>query len=157
MSTGPTDWRASLDYGRDFYTCICNLLVHLDLQHTTFSPRMLRSTHYQLPILHRNSADILSDMPTFGLQLESFYSRNMRRPEVSVLVHWGLQPVDGRYYRSFTIACSMGTSDADREENGSERPIHHGHSVWMTPGPNPSPLRVQPDHEFTDSATASAS
>ena len=150
ISIGSTNWRASLDYRRDFYTCICNLFVHLDLQHKTFSPRMLRSTHYQLSILHGNSADMLSDMPTFGLQLESFYLRNMRRPEVFVHFHWDLQPINGCYYRSFTIACPMGTSDADTEKDGSERPIYHGHSVWLTLDPNHSPLRVQSDHEITN-------
>ena len=111
---------------------------------------MLWSTHYQLPILHGNSAGILSDMPTFGLQLESFCSRNMRRPEVFLHFRCGLQSIDGCYYRSFAIAYSMGTSDGDREKDRSMRPIHHGHSVWLTPDPNHSPLRVQSDLEFTN-------
>ena len=145
MSTGSNYWRASLDIGRDFYPCIRNLLVHLDLQQKTFSPRMLRNSHHQLPILHLNSAGMLSDMSTFRLQLESFYSWNMRRPEVLVHVHWGLQLVDGRYYCSFTIACSVGPSDVDRKEDRSEHPILHGHSVWMTPDPYHSPLREQRD------------
>ena len=149
MSTGPTGWRASLDYGRDFYSCIRNLLVHLDLQQKTFSPGMLRSSHHQLPILHINSAGMLSDMPTYSLQLELFYSRNMWRPEVLVSIYWGLQLVDGRYYRSFTIASPMGPSDADREEDRFERLILHGYSVWLTSNPNHSPLLT--------SATASAS
>ena len=150
MSTGSTYWRASLDYGRDFYPCIRNLLVHLDLQQKTFSPRMLRSSHHQLPILHLNSAGMLSDMPTFSFQLESLYSRNMRRPEVLVPIHCGLQLVDGRYYRSFTIAYSVGPSDVDWKEVRSEYPILHGHSVWMTPDPYNSPLRAQPDQGFAN-------
>ena len=139
---GSTCWRASLDYGRDFYPCIRNLLIHLDLQQKTFSPRMLRSSHDQLPILHRHSTGILSDMPTFSLQLESFYSRKMRRPEVLVPIRWGLQLFDGRYYRGFTIACTMGPSDADAKEDRSEHLIFHGRSVWMTPVPNPSLVRA---------------
>ena len=150
IATASTDWRASLDYLRDFNTCICNLLVHVDLQHKTFSPRMPWSTHYQLPIFRGNGAGMLSDMPTFGLQLESFYSRNMWRPEIFIHFYWGLQSIDGYYYRSFTIACSMGTSDGDREKGGFMRPIHHGHSVWLTSDPNHSPFRVPSDLEFTN-------
>ena len=135
-ATGSTYWRASLDHGRDIYSCIRNLLVHLDLQQKTFSPRMLRSPHNQLPLLHRNSTGILSHMSTFSLQLESFHSRDMWRPEVLVPIHWGLQLFDGRYYRSFTVARFMGPSDADRKENRFEYPVLHGYSVWMTPNPN---------------------
>ena len=135
-ATGSTYWRASLDHGRDFYPCIRNLLVHLDLQQKTFSPRMLRSSHDQLPLLHHISIGILSHMSTFSLQLESFYSRDMRRPEVLVPIRWGLQLFDGRYYRSFTVACSMGPSDADRKEDRFEYPVLHGYNVWMTPNLN---------------------
>lgn len=53
----------------------------------------------------------------------------MRGPEVFVPIHWGLQLVDGRHYRSFTIACSMGPSDVYGKEDLSEHPILHGHSV----------------------------
>ena len=150
MSTGRIGWRAFLVCGRDFYPCIRNLLVHLDLQQKTFSPRMLRSSHHQLPILHSSSAGILSDMPTFSLQLESFHSRNMRRPEVRVPIYWGLQLNNGHYYRSFTIASPMGPSDADRKEDRFECPILHGYSVWMTPYPNHPPLRAQPGQDFAN-------
>ena len=72
---------------------------------------------------------MLSDMPTSCLQLESVYSRNMRRPEIFVLVHWSLQLADGRRYRNFTIACSVGASDADREEDRFEHSFLNGYSV----------------------------
>ena len=111
---------------------------------------MLRSSHHQFPIPHRNSAGKLSHMPTFSLQLGSFYSWNMRRREVLVSIHWGLQLVDGHYYRGSTIACSVGPSNADRKEDRFERPILHGYSVWMTPDPRHSLLRAQPDHGCTN-------
>lgn len=72
---------------------------------------------------------MLSDMSTFGLQLEPFYSRRMRRPGVFVLIYRDLQPANGRFHRRSTIARSMGPSDADRKEGRFERPIFHGHSV----------------------------
>ena len=93
------------------------------------SHRVLRSSNHQSDILHDNSAGMLSDMPTFYLLLESFYSRDMWRSEDLISVYWSLQLIAGCRYRSFTIARSVGTSDGDGKEGRFKRPVLYGYSV----------------------------
>lgn len=46
ISTGSPRRRNSLDHGSNFHPCIRNILVHLDLQQKTVSPRMLRVSRH---------------------------------------------------------------------------------------------------------------
>ena len=139
--TGPTCRTASLDHRSHLHPRIRNLLVHLDFQQKTLSPRMLWNPRHQSDLLHGDSAGMLSDLPTLCLQLESFSSRNMWGPEVLGLIHRSLQPVDGCRYSSITIARFVGASDADREEDRSKRPIFYGNSVRLTSHSRVLPLQ----------------
>lgn len=74
---------------------------------------MLHDSYHQFDLLHSDGVGMLSDMPTFRVQLGSVHSRNMRRPEVLGSVHWYFQLFDGRRNRRITNARSMGASDAN--------------------------------------------
>ena len=123
---------ASLDHCCYLHPRICHLLVHSNLLHKTFPYRMLHHSRNQLDLLRSDSLRLLSDMPTFGLQLGSVHSRNMRRPEVLGSIHRSFQLVDGHRHRRTTHARFMGAANANCKEGRSERDVFYGHSVRTT-------------------------
>lgn len=87
---------------------------------------MLWATRHQRGLFYRDSAGMLSDMPTFRLQLGSVHSRDLWRPEVLRSIHWNLQLLDGHRYHCITNARLMGASNADGKESRFERHIFLG-------------------------------
>lgn len=90
---------------------------------------MLRCSHRQHDLLHSDNARVLSDMPSFRLQLGSIPPRDMRGPEIPGPFHRRLQLVDGYHDRCTTIAGPMEASNADGEEDRHKCFDVHGNDV----------------------------
>lgn len=67
--TGSARRGTYLGHRRDFDPRVRHPVVHPNISHNTSSSRWLRGSDRQLGLLHRDSIGMLSDMPTFGLQL----------------------------------------------------------------------------------------
>ncbi len=132
INIGFTGSRTSLDHCSDSDSRIRHFLVHTHLLHKDLSHRMLCVPLNQFGLLHSDGAGMLSDMPTFRLQLGSDSPRNLRRSKVPGTIHWGIQLIDGRHNRGITLARPVGASNAGQQKNRSKHPVFHGYSVRKT-------------------------